>query len=132
MEGNEVIPIEATAMEALNAVFATMEERKSAIEESLKCKVFPLVLMSHEIEGEYVLGFAKQPDLITQFRIEDTSQAKGVDVSIEACHTALKSLIIKSESDPRIDPAIDPKYWKGACKSLVQFLVYAIPLVKKK
>ena len=116
----------------LDKVFAEMDIRKATIEATLKCKVFPIVLMSHEEDGEFVLGFAKEPDLITELRIADKSAAAGVDVSDEACHTALMSLIIKGESDARIDPEVDRKYWKGAIKLLVQFLTFAIPLVKKK
>lgn len=115
-----------------NKFWAGIETRKEAIATSLKCKVFPIVLLDTANPKEYVVGFAKQPDLITQLRLMDKSAGNSNGFSLEACSIALDELLIVSETDKRIADKENPDYWKGACVLMSQFMTTAIPILKKK
>ena len=106
--------------------------KTKTIGESLRCRVFPIVLLDVANNGEYVVGFAKVPDLITQLRLIDKSAGNENGFSLEACSIALDSILIKSETDPRIADKEDLNYWKGACVCMSQFMTTAIPVLKKK
>jgi hypothetical protein len=109
--------------------FAKLEPIIAQIWESEKRVAFPIVVRGPE---GYVTGVAYKPDLIAQMRIMDMSAAARVDVSLEACHKALETLIIKKHTDPRIlNYEDDPTYWKGAAYSLGQFCMMRVPEVKK-
>ena len=121
-----------TIENALQSVFDELDKRQAAIEESLKCKVFPIVLCSTTEANKFVTGFARVPDIITRFRLIDKSNEKGVEMSIEACSIAMESLIIKSESDPLIDMNVNFEYWASACSFLQNYMKGAVPVLKKK
>lgn len=110
----------------------SLEERQKTIEDKIKGKVFPIVLIDINNAEERVTGFARIPDLITQLRLIDKSAGNDNGFSLEACSTALDSLIITSETDERIYNKQDLNYWKGACTTLSQFMTTAIPVLKKK
>lgn len=112
--------------------WADLSERQAAIEASLKCKVFPITVEDISGSGEYVVGFAKEPDLITKLRLIDKSADNGNGISMEACSHALDNLIITSETDERIHDKKDARYWMGACLTLSQFMMVAMPVLAKK
>jgi hypothetical protein len=116
----------------VNKFWAGIDEKVTALSASLRCKVFPIVLLDSEAKGDFVVGFAKVPDLITQLRLIDKSAGNDNGFSLEACSTALETLLIVSETDKRISDKQDLTYWKGACVSLSQFMGVAIPVLKKK
>lgn len=109
-----------------------IDDRSTTIATALRCKVFPIVLQSKEVDGEFVIGFARVPDLTTQLRLIDKSADNGAGISLEAASQALESLIIASESDKRITDKEDASYWKGACLMLAQFMGISLPVLKKK
>jgi hypothetical protein len=112
--------------------FKGIDERQAAIEQNLKCKVFPIILQEIGGSGEYVVGFAKEPDLITKLRLIDKSAGNENGICIEACSTALENLIIVSETDERIHSKSDARYWVGASLTLSQFMMMALPAIYKK
>jgi len=121
------------AQPTIEELIAGFEERAKSISVSTGRRVFAIVLPDAEKAGEFVVGFAYEPDLQTQLRLMDKGQAAGVNISIEACSTALETLILKSETDPRIlDQTGTAMYWKGACFALSEFLLMAVPVFKKK
>ena len=128
-----VTPEQSAANEdKLNAFWAATDEKAATIGANLKCKVFSIVLQDTEGGEDFVVGFAKVPDLTTQLRLIDKSADNSRGVSLEACSTALDSLIITSESDTRITDKENTAYWKGACLSMSYYMGFAIPVLKKK
>jgi len=121
-------------MDALqeSTFFTSIDERQKAIETTLKCKVFPIILQEIGGSGDYVVGFAKEPDLITKLRLIDKSAGNDNGVSMEACSIALENLIIVSETDERIHNKVDTRYWMGSCLTLSQFMMMALPAIYKK
>lgn len=112
-----------------------IDAKQAVIESTLKQKVFPIVLQSVESENEFVVGWAKKPDMITQLRLIDKSEGSANGILLEVAHTVLTALILTSETDSRItdeNGEFYAVYWKGACYSLKQFMGLAIPTLKKK
>jgi hypothetical protein len=115
------------------AFWESVDTKTAELATALRTKVFPIVLLDTTGNGDYVVGYARTPDMITQLRLIDKSAGNGNGFSLEACSTALESLLIASESDKRIAPdGEDGNYWKGACVSLSQFMNMAMPVLKKK
>mgnify|MGYP006266470709 CR=1 FL=1 len=126
----EIKPTEEVSQ--IEKVFVALDERQAAIEERMKCKVFPLVVASVEKSGEFLTGFARVPDITTRFRLIDKSTERGVNMSLEACNEAMSSLIIREESDVRFNAETNFEYWAAACTLLQQFMLAAVPVLKKK
>lgn len=113
------------------AFWANVDERKRNIESKLGRKVFPITIVDRRT-GDWVLGYAYEPDLTTKLRLIDKSASVDNNISVEACSSVLESLIIASETDERITNKKDHEYWIGAAYCLAQFMTTAIPVFKKK
>ena len=125
--------MESTTPKTIEQVQAEAEAKAAQISSSLGRKVFAILLPDLETPGEFVTGFAYEPDLYTQLKLMDRSMAEGVNISIAACSQALESLILTAETDPRIlDKNGTAAYWKGACFSLSAFMTMTVPVFKKK
>jgi len=121
-----------TEIESKDAAFwANMDERKIAIESKLGRKVFPLAIVDRAT-GEWISGFAYEPDLTTKLRLIDKSASTENGISVEACSSVLESLVIASETDERIASKKNHELWIGASYCLAQFMTTAIPVFKKK
>lgn len=135
-ETEDIAPVELTeAQKKEEAMWAEIWDKVDTLSKKLGYKVYPITIQSVEAEGEFVIGYARKPDMITQCRLIDKSEGSVYGINLEAAAQAMESLIIVSESDPRIT---DTKgeyydvYWKGAAYSLKQFMGLAIPVLKKK
>lgn len=114
----------------INDAFERLEAIQKQIKADEKRDTFPIVI---PIDGDVVTGLAYAPDLIAQCRIIDKSAATRVDVSMEACVSALQTLLIEKHTDPRIlNYNEDPTFFKGAAVALGQFCLVRIPALKKK
>ena len=126
----EQLEKERLEKERVDAAFERLEKIQKQIKADTKRETFPIVI---PIDGDVVTGLAYAPDLIAQCRIIDKSASKGVDLSIEACVSALQTLIIPEHTDARIlNYDEDHTYFKGAAVALGQFCLVRIPTIKKK
>lgn len=128
----EQTTVEKTQEEIDSEFWANIDKRKETITSKLGKKVFPIVVVDRAT-GDYIVGFAYEPDLTTRLRLMDKSSGIESGISVEACSQVLESLILDGETDPRItDKNKNPEAWIGASYCLAQFMSSAIPVFKKK
>lgn len=114
-------------------MWSSVEEKIKEISERLKKTIHPIVLLDTSNNGEYVLGYFVRPDLVAQLRLTDISQDKASGFSYEGASKMLDSLLVKEDSDPRINTTqAGELYWKGALPFMTEFMISAIPVLKKK
>ena len=129
-------PTEQTPEDKFNEVYDAAEAKAKIIGDNLnpKCKVYPIVLYL-EAEKEYVVGFARKPDMATQLRLIDKSDGRNGIINMEIGDKVMRALIVTEECDKRIvdeNEAYYDQYWKGAVFTLATFMGVATPLIKKK
>ena len=115
------------------AMWLIVDEKVKELSDRLKKTVHPIAMLDVDNNGEYVIGYFTHPDMTAQLRMIDMSQEKGNGFSYEAASKMLESLLIKEESDPKINQTQDgERYWKGALPYIMEFMIAAVPLLKKK
>lgn len=113
----------------------SVDAKAQELTTSLKRKVVPIILldMGYAENGKYVIGYMFRPDLVAQLRMCDKGQAYASGFSMEEGSKVLESLLIKNESDSRINMETEEGevYWKGAVSRLIEFVQTALPVIKK-
>jgi len=141
MEEKELTPEEIQAQELAEAAQAKEDAfweatnaKASSIASATGKRVVPIVIQDIDTPGEYVVGYMYRPDLDTQLKLSDKGQEFASGFSYLAGSAVLESLLIKAESDKRINTETDQGelYWKGAIIALFEFVKGARAVIKKK
>lgn len=106
-------------------------DRAAELEKKYDCKIHPLLFNSQDDgDGEWIIGFMKEPNRLTKIRVLDKTLTGMMVASAEL----LEAIILKEESDPRImseAPEYD-KYYLGAVMAAQSIIKYSANTFKKK
>lgn len=112
----------------LAQVTEDVKKKSAELENSLGCKVHPLVFQVDE-DGEYIVGFLRHPKRVVQMRVLD----KSLLSPMTAAEEMLEVCLIKEESDKRIysEESQYDSIYIGACMAASKIIKFAQQQFKK-